>query len=70
MGQVKERARGSPGEPSKGTGEKIVFFRNFNIIMGALLQSLEAVMEDWKNKLYFSDNLEVLRRHIPMAVLT
>jgi len=35
--------------------------------MGALLQSLEAVMEEWKNKLYFSDNLEVLRRHIPMG---
>ena len=24
-------------------------------------------MEEWKNKLYFSDNLEVLRRHIPMG---
>ncbi|MCL4500778.1 MAG: restriction endonuclease [Deltaproteobacteria bacterium] len=24
-------------------------------------------MEDWKNKLYFSDNLEVLRQHIPMG---
>jgi hypothetical protein len=33
MGQGKERARGSPDEPLKGTGEKIVFFRNFNIII-------------------------------------
>lgn len=23
-------------------------------------------MENWKNKLYFSDNLEVLRQHIPI----
>ena len=24
-------------------------------------------MEDWKNKLFFGDNLEVLRQHIPVG---
>src|SRR4030066_708046 len=32
-----------------------------------MIQSLEAVMEDWQNKLYFSDNLKVLREHIPVG---
>jgi site-specific DNA-methyltransferase (adenine-specific) len=34
--------------------------------MDTTLQSREAGIEDWKNQLYFSDNLDVLRRHIPV----
>jgi len=31
------------------------------------LRSLGAAMEEWKNQLFFGDNLEVLRRHIPVG---